>query len=316
MKDREASAIAWRRGPAGGSRALREHLPRDDSSLQRQGSNSKLKTLERVLSKVGLGSRSEARSWIHARRVSVNGRVVENPDQWIDPARDKVEFDGVEIRRKRQRYVLLYKPTGYLTTYRDPEGRKTVYDLLGEVDEFVAPVGRLDKDTSGLLILTNDTQFAERLTNPEYHVEKTYLVKCASLLSDEALQALRDGVELEDGPTRPAEAKRIRDTAVRTFLELTLTEGRNRQVRRMIEAVGSRVLKLVRLRIGTVGLGALQIGDHRELTPDEVRMLKRESHAGERKRSSSLREGVRGTGRDRQATGKRGHPPRTGAGAV
>jgi pseudouridine synthase len=248
--------------------------------------------------------------------VTVNGKVIENPDHWIDPHRDKVSFDGTELKQKRPRYLLLYKPKGYLTTYRDPEGRKTVYDLLGGIEEFVAPVGRLDKDTSGLLILTNDTQFAERLTNPDYHVAKTYLVKCASRVDDGPLDALRNGVALDDGPTRPAKVTRIRDTGTKTFLEIELTEGRNRQVRRMIEAVGTRVLKLVRIRIGGIGIGDLPIGGHRDLTPDEVRMLKRESHAGERKRSGSLREGDRGPGRDRKATRERRPSSGKGAGPV
>ncbi|MGE0393932.1 MAG: pseudouridine synthase, partial [Vicinamibacterales bacterium] len=132
-----------------------------------------LKTLERVLSKAGLGSRTEARSWIHRGRVTVNGRIVENPDHWVDMARDAVLFDGAPLARRERVYLLLYKPTGYLTTYKDPEGRPTVYDLLDGVDTFVSPVGRLDLDTSGLLLMTNDTQLAERVTNPDSHVPKT-----------------------------------------------------------------------------------------------------------------------------------------------
>jgi pseudouridine synthase len=274
------------------------------------------KTLERVISKAGLGSRTEARSWIHARRVTVNGEVIENPDQWIDLARDRVEIDGRPLRRARPRYLLLYKPKGYVTTYRDPEGRKTVYDLLDGVGEFLAPVGRLDMDTSGLLILTNDTQLAERLTNPEYHVEKTYLVKCTSKLEDAALAKLRQGVVLEDGPTRPAAVSRIRDSDSKTFLEITLTEGRNRQVRRMIEAVGSRVLKLVRVRIGPIAIGSLEIGAHRDLTPAEVRMLKRETHGGSRDNADTVRKRGRSAGGDRKAARGRGPSARGSAGAV
>lgn len=274
------------------------------------------KTLERVISKAGLGSRSEARRWIHARRVTVNGEVIENPDQWIDLARDRVEIDGRPLRRARRRYLLLYKPKGYLTTYRDPEGRKTVYDLLKGVPEFLAPVGRLDMDTSGLLILTNDTQLAERLTNPEYHVEKTYLVKCASKLDDAALGKLRQGVMLDDGPARAATVSRIRDSDSKTFLEITLTEGRNRQVRRMIEAVGSRVLKLVRVRIGPLAIGSLAIGSYRDLTPSEVHMLKRETHGGARDNAGSIRKGARGARGDRQAARGRGPSARGSAGAV
>jgi pseudouridine synthase len=228
------------------------------------------KTLERVISKAGLGSRKEARAWIHAQRVQVNGRIIENPDHWIDFERDRIDFDGKPLQARKKLYILLYKPTGYVTTYRDPEGRKTVYDLLADVPSFVGTVGRLDEDSSGLLLLTNDTQFAERLTNPAYHVPKTYLVKCASVLSEEALAALRAGVALSDGPTQPAEVKRVRDSDSKTFVEITIHEGRNRQVRRMIEAVGSRVLKLVRIRFGPLEIGDLKSGTWRLLTAAEV----------------------------------------------
>ena len=223
-----------------------------------------------MLSKAGLGSRTEARSWIHAGRVTVNGRATQNPDQWIDFDRDKVLFDGKPLRRSKPLSILLYKPTGYLTTLRDPEGRPTVYDLLKNVETFVAPAGRLDLDTSGLLILTNDTQFAERLTNPEHHIPRTYQMKCSTLVSDEDVERLRRGVELSDGPTRPAIVRRARDSARYSHIEMTLTEGRNRQVRRMIEAIGSKVLKLTRIRIGPIGIGTLKIGQWRELTAAEL----------------------------------------------
>ena len=125
-----------------------------------------LKTLERVLSKAGLGSRVEARQWVSAGRVAVNGRVICDPDHWVDMERDRVRFDGQPLTARERVYLLLYKPTGYLTTYKDPEGRPTVYDLMEDVGTFVTPVGRLDLDTSGLLLMTNDNQFAEHVTNP------------------------------------------------------------------------------------------------------------------------------------------------------
>jgi len=228
-----------------------------------------------VLSKAGIGSRTQARSWIHAGRVTVNGRVVENPDHWINFRRDRIAFDGKPLRVQERVYILLYKPTGYITTFRDPEGRPTVYDLIGDVDTFVSPVGRLDQDTSGLLILTNDTQFAERLTNPEHKVRKTYLVKCAGVLSDEALEQLRRGVELKDGPTLPALVRRVRDSAKNTHIEIAITEGRNRQVRRMIEAAGSKTLKLVRTAIGPIQIGDLKIGAWRTMTPEEITAVSR-----------------------------------------
>src|SRR6202521_897194 len=152
-----------------------------------------LKTLERVLSKAGLGSRTEARKWIGAKRVRVNGRVVENPDHWVDLERDSVMLDGKPVRASKRIYLLLYKPKGYITTYKDPEGRPTVYDLIQAAAQWVVPVGRLDQDTSGLLLLTNDTRFAELVTNPDYKIPKTYLVKTSTLLTDGQLDELRKG---------------------------------------------------------------------------------------------------------------------------
>jgi pseudouridine synthase len=236
-----------------------------------------LKTLERVLSKAGLGSRTDARKWIAAGRVKVNGKLIQTPDHWVDLARDKVTFDGKPVQAGEKIYLLLYKPTGYITTFRDPEGRATVYDLIQPVIQgegrWVVPVGRLDQDTSGLLLLTSDTRFAEHVTNPDSKVPKTYLVKASSMLSDDQLQQLRSGVVLSDGPTQPAQVKRVRDSAKYSFIEITIQEGRNRQVRRMLEAIGSKVLKLVRVQIGSLRIGDLPIGHYRALTPAEVALL-------------------------------------------
>jgi pseudouridine synthase len=228
-----------------------------------------LKTLERVLSKAGVGSRSEARRFVGAGRVQVNGAVVTDPDQWVDLERDEVTFDGKPLAKGAPRYLLLNKPTGYLTTARDPHGRATIYDLLPETDSRLIYVGRLDYDTSGLLILTNDTAFAERLMNPAYKVPKTYLVESSTPLTEVQLDRLRNGIELEDGPTRPALVTRRGET---TF-ELTISEGRNRQVRRMIDALGAEVITLQRIAIGTVTLSDLAPGTTRDLTGDERQSL-------------------------------------------
>jgi pseudouridine synthase len=203
----------------------------------------------------------------------VNGKPILNPDHWVDPKRDRITMDGKALRSAAKVYILLYKPKGYLTTRRDPEGRPTVYDLTGDAGVWLSPVGRLDLDTSGLLLMTNDTDFAERITNPEHKAPKTYLLKAATLLSEEQIERLRRGIALSDGPTRPAQVKRLRDSGKHTFLEMTITEGRNRQVRRMIDAVGSKVLKLVRVAIGPIRIGDLQIGKWRPLTGEEVRAL-------------------------------------------
>jgi len=235
----------------------------------------RLKTLDRVLSKAGAGSRVDAAGWVRAGRVKVNGRIVRDPDHWVDMERDLVRLDGKPLEPRARIYLLLYKPTGYLTTYRDPQGRPTVYDLIADVGTFVSPVGRLDLDTSGLLLLTNDNQLAERVTNPDSHVPKTYLVKASTRLSDEQLQQLRDGIALADGQTRPAQVTRVRDSAKYTHFEITITEGRNRQVRRMVEALGAKVLKLVRVQLGAIRIGTLPIGKWRHLTDAEVRQLGR-----------------------------------------
>jgi 23S rRNA pseudouridine2605 synthase len=233
----------------------------------------KLKTLERVLSKAGAGSRTDARSWVGTGRVKVNGKVVQDPDYWVDLDRDRVTLDGKPLRKAAPTYLLLYKPTGYLTTWRDPEGRPTVYDLTGDAGTWLSPVGRLDLDTSGLLIMTNDTGFAEHLTNPAHGVPKTYQVKAGTLLSNDQIARLREGVTLSDGVTRPASVTRLRDSGRHSFLEMTITEGRNRQVRRMLEAIESKVLKLVRTAIGPIRIGDLQIGKWRLLTAEELRSL-------------------------------------------
>lgn len=225
------------------------------------------------MSKAGLGSRTDARKWIATGRVRVNGKLVQTPDHWVDLERDLVLFDDKAVRARKKIYLLLYKPKGYLTTHKDPEGRPTVYDLIRDVGEWLVPLGRLDLDSSGLLLMTNDTALAERVTNPEFKIEKTYLVKMATLVSDDQLDQLRRGVVLSDGPTLPAVVKRVRDSEKYSFVEITIREGRNRQVRRMVQAIGSHVLKLVRTGIGALRIGDLEIGKYRELRAEEIREM-------------------------------------------
>ena len=239
----------------------------------KKGTDRNLKTLDRVFSKAGLGSRGEARSWIGAGRVRVNGKVVQNPDHWVDLDHDRVTLDNKPLQAARKIYLLLYKPKGYVTSHGDPDGRPTVYDLIRDAGKWLAPVGRLDLDTSGLLILTNDNQFADHITDPLHKVPKTYQIKAATLLTNEQIARLRAGVELSDGPSAPAVVERLRDGPKHTFLEMTITEGRNRQVRRMLEAIDSKVSKLVRTAIGPVRIGNLEIGKWRMLTADEVLAL-------------------------------------------
>jgi 23S rRNA pseudouridine2605 synthase len=203
----------------------------------------------------------------------VNGKLIQTPDAWVDLDRDKITLDGKPIEAQERIYLLLYKPKGYLTTYKDPEGRATVYDLLKGLDQWVIPVGRLDQDTSGLLIMTNDTKFADHVMSPEHKVPKTYLVKTTTLITEEQINQLRRGITLSDGPTKPATVSKLADTNSKSTLEITITEGRNRQVRRMIEAIDSKVRKLVRTAIGPVRIEKLEIGRFRELTKQEISLL-------------------------------------------
>jgi 23S rRNA pseudouridine2605 synthase len=232
-----------------------------------------VRTLDRVISKSGIGSRTEARDWIRTGKAAVNGVVIRDPDHWLDPTRDKVTLDGRPLSRPAPVYLLLYKPRGYLTTRDDKQGRPTVFDLLPEKDRYLFPVGRLDLETSGLLLLTNDSAFAERMTNPDFKVPKTYQVKASEHLDDAQLEQLRTGLELQDGPTRPASVARVRESGGKTVFEITITEGRNRQVRRMVEALGALVLKLVRVGIGPLRIGDQPIGTVRPLTAEELRSL-------------------------------------------
>jgi 23S rRNA pseudouridine2605 synthase len=242
-------------------------------------------SLARALSKFGVCSRREAERWIAAGRVRVEGVVEHRPSRWIDPVRDRVVVDGRLVGDETPRVVLAFhKPKGFVTTRADPGGRATVYDALGRLGPappgWVVPVGRLDRDTSGLLILTNDHRLGERLTSPEHHVPKTYQARVKGVPDAEALRALREGLPLGDGSvTRPARVRVLGTPSGATagqgssWLEIVLTEGKNRQVRRMGAAVGHDVLELVRVRIGRLDLGDLAPGEWRELGPDEVRRL-------------------------------------------
>lgn len=254
------------RGPRGG--AERGRAPGKRSSGRHE--------LERLLSKAGYCSRAQARELVLAGRVRVNGVVIVDPEAWFDLVRDRVTVDGAPLapaRTEGRRYLALHKPRGCVTTRSDPDGRATVYDLVADCGAWVVPVGRLDLDTSGLLLFTNDTQFADRVTSPDSHVPKTYLVDAAPRLTDDALARLARGVELADGPTRPAEVELVGHRGPTTRLRLTITEGRNRQVRRMVKAVGAKVERLERVAIGPLLLGDLERGRWRELDAREVEAL-------------------------------------------
>ena len=232
-------------------------------------------SLERALSKFGVCSRKEAARVIAAGRVRVDGQVVDAPLRRIDPRRQRVTVDGRRVGDDTERVVLvLHKPKGLITTRTDPGGRPTVYSLLGDFGRWVFPVGRLDRDTSGLLVLTNDHRLGQRLTDPEHHVPKTYHARVAGVPSAEALSVLREGAPLGRGETSsPARVRSLGSRRDGTWLEIVLTEGKNRQVRRMCAAVGHDVLDLVRVRVGRLSLGDLQPGQWRRLENADIARL-------------------------------------------
>jgi len=224
--------------------------------------------LNAYLARAGVASRRKADELIKAGRVTVNGE----PGQLntFVAEHDRVEVDGRPVAKQRLAYVLLHKPAGVVTTARDPHARRTVVDLVRHKAR-VVPVGRLDADTTGALVLTNDGELAHRLAHPRYGVEKTYVADVEGEPSDEALRALRDGVELDDGRTAPAKARRLAKSQV----ELTIHEGRKHQVKRMLEAVGHPVTRLHRSAYAGLSADDLDPGRWRELTPAEVEALRR-----------------------------------------
>ena len=224
--------------------------------------------LNAYLARAGVASRRGADELIKAGRVSVNGAAGQL-NTFVGVA-DDVRVDGRAVGKQALRYVLLNKPRGTITTARDPAGRPTVVDLVGGATR-VVPVGRLDRDTTGVLLLTNDGDLAHRLAHPRYGVEKVYVADVEGEPGDDALRALAAGIELEDGATAPARARLLSPGRV----ELVLHEGRNRQVRRMLEAVGHPVLRLRRSRYAGLTTGRLRRGEFRDLTRDEVQRLRR-----------------------------------------
>lgn len=242
------------------------------SGLSRTASVS----LARALSKFGVCSRKQAEGVIAEGRVRVNGRPEANASRFIDPVGDRVTLDGLRVGDLMETVALaLHKPAGYITSRTDPAGRPTIYHLLDETIPWVFPVGRLDRDTSGLLILTNDHRLGHRLTDPGAHLPKTYHALVRGVPPVEALAVLREGVPIGDSlPTRPAT---VTDLGHRrdgnSWLEIVLTEGRNRQVRRMCAAVGHDVLELVRVQIGDLPLGDLASGSWRRLSRADIERL-------------------------------------------
>ena len=227
--------------------------------------------IQKILSSAGVASRRKSEELIRTGRVQVNGKPAALGDR-AEPGVDLITVDGQPVAAQTKRYLALNKPAGYVTTVTDTHGRPTVVDLVN-VPERVYPVGRLDLHTSGLLMLTSDGEFAERVTHPRYEIEKTYVVRVARPFGTAALRKLQSGIELEDGPIRPEKVRITSDD--RRTVEMTIHEGRNRIVRRAFEALGSRVVELRRTRIGPVELGGLPVGSWRELSQAEIEGLRR-----------------------------------------
>lgn len=236
-----------------------------------------LERLQKILSRAGVASRREAEGMITAGRVAVNGTVVTELGSKADPDRDRITLDGRPVRLAEERlYILLYKPVGYVTTMKDPQGRPIVTSLLKGVKERVFPVGRLDYNTEGLLLLTNDGEWANTLAHPRHEVDKEYLVRVRGSVSPEQVRRLAEGVDLEEGRTAPARVHVARESENNTWLSVTIHEGRYRQVRRMCEAVSLSVVRLKRSRYGSLEIGTLRPGEYRLLAADEVARLRRE----------------------------------------
>jgi 23S rRNA pseudouridine2605 synthase len=243
--------------------------------------------LARALSKLGFCSRSKARQLILAGRVRVNGQPCRDPASWLDPERDRIEVDSQAVRHASKIYLMLNKPRGLVTSASDEHGRSTVFDCLQSIEaSALPPVGRLDKASEGLLLFSNDTQWAAQISDPSSHVEKTYHVQIDRLADEQLLEVLQNGVVEKDDLLAAKSVKILRYGSRNSWLEIVLTEGKNRHIRRLLSALHIDVLRLIRIAIGPLQLGALPKGKFRHLTDQEVRNLAKPSggsRAGEDK---------------------------------
>ena len=232
-----------------------------------------MQRLPKLIAAAGFASRRKAADLVRAGRVRVDGRVVTSPAAQVDPGTSRVEVDGRPVRLQPKRYFLLNKPRGPLSTVADGRGRQTVLDLLGDMEERLYPAGRLDADTEGLLLITNDGDLTYRLTHPRYRVDKVYHAEVEGRPTRAALRRLARGMVLAEGPTGPARVRILRPGARASLVELIVHSGRKRMVRRMLEAVGHPVRMLRRTRVGPLTLGDLRPGEWRPLSDDEISQL-------------------------------------------
>lgn len=234
-----------------------------------------MERLQKVIAHSGVASRRKAEQLILEGKVKINGKVVTELGTKVN-SNDKVEVNGIPIEREEPVYFLLYKPRGVISSVSDDKGRKVVTDYFDKIDKRIYPIGRLDYDTSGLLLLTNDGDFANTLMHPKYEIEKVYVGKVKGIPSREKIKQLEKGIKLEDGMTSPAKIKMLSMDKKKgtSIFEITIHEGRNRQVRRMFEAIGHEVIKLKRERYAFLNLNGLTTGEYRELLPHEVKQLR------------------------------------------
>ncbi len=270
-RNRQKPASARKSGAA--SRAPAAAKPRPAAKPKADG---KRVTLPRALSKLGFCSRTEAEALIAEGRVTLSGRTITDPETWIDLTEAVITVDGKPVAAEARLYLMLNKPRGLVTTRHDPEGRPTVFDCLKDFSEaHISPVGRLDKASEGLLLFTNDTEFANALLDPATHVAKTYHVQMDRIADDAVLAALEAGVHYDGEFLRARAVRKLREGEKNSWLEITLDEGRNRQIRRMLEALGIECLRLMRVSIGNLQLGDLEKGAVRPLTEAEIKDLRR-----------------------------------------
>ena len=261
--------------------------------------------LQKFLAAAGIGSRRHCEEYILSRRVSVDGEEIRDLGTRVDPRRQTVRLDGQIIKSQPKRYYLLNKPVGYLCTNRDPAGRPQAIDLLGQDGPRLFTVGRLDENSQGLLLVTNDGELANRLAHPRYRVQRKYRVQVVGKPTRQTLDTMQRGVYFSEGKFRVKHIKRIRSQRNSTFLEIILSEGQNREIRRVLARLGHKVISLQRIGFGTLKLGRLGEGEFRPLKPTELKELRdmvRQSAEGGKQKAESRRRKVRG--RKRKTEGR------------